>query len=156
MSPPSLVLSDKLSGDSGGYAIGGNVVCHYAVGTNDGSVADGYAGQHANVVAEPHVVADDDRAFTHHRTLARGQLQVFAGVESVGIVGNQDVSARQQVVADGDAVGSSDVAIGTNQAVAAYSNAARWLGGELYLRVDVRIIAYADALKSVEFQSALC
>lgn len=52
---------DDLGWYSGGHAIVGDVVGHNAVCADDGSVANRDPRHHADVVAQPNVVADDNR-----------------------------------------------------------------------------------------------
>ena len=85
-----------------------------AVGTHDGTVANGHAGQHADVVAQPHIVANDHRALAVHGALVERQAHVLALALSVAVVGDEHVGARQQAVADGDAVDGGNMGILTD------------------------------------------
>jgi hypothetical protein len=85
------------------------------VGTNNGTVADGGAGEDADAVAEPDVAADDDLAGGVERSVGGegGRIRLRrAGVEAVGVVGDEDVAAGEEAVADVDAMEAGDVDVG--------------------------------------------
>lgn len=75
-----------------------------AVSSNDNSITDGNARQDAYVVAQPYVVTDDYGTFRVERTDDRGELELFDGELAMGIIGDKHIGAREEVVADGDAV----------------------------------------------------
>ena len=66
---PSLQLLDHLCGNACCHGVGRNVVGDDGIGTDDGPVAYGDTGHHADVVAQPHVVAYHHRAFAVQRAI---------------------------------------------------------------------------------------
>ena len=85
------------------------------VGTDDTAVADHGAGEDGDAVAEPDVVADDDRRCGDERALGGRNGGVaardcrWAAVAAVGVVCDEDAAAAEQVIADRDAIEAGDV-----------------------------------------------
>lgn len=86
-------------------------MCHHAVGPHYGPVAYGDSRHHADIVAKPHIVAYHHRAFAVKRALGERQAHVLASTLSVAVVGDEHIGARQQIVANGDAVDGRDMGV---------------------------------------------
>ncbi len=84
---------------------------HYAVGTDDGTIANGDAGHYADIVAQPYIVADDYRTFAVQGSLFKRKHHVLSCALSVAVVGDEHIGACQQVVANGDALDGGDMCI---------------------------------------------
>ena len=95
---------------------------HYAVCANDSPVTNGNARHHADVVAQPNVVADDNGAFAVEWPMGRWLLHLLACSHAVRVVGYEHVGSCQQVVADGDAVDGSDMGVFSYGTAVAYND----------------------------------
>ena len=108
----------------------------YAVGTNDGSVANRYAWHHAHIVAQPDIVANDHRPFTVERTLGERQAHVLKSALPMTVVGYEYIGAREQVVANSDAVDGCDMGVVADGA--AVTNGNSWREAQAVVRVPCR------------------
>jgi hypothetical protein len=94
---------------AGSYGVGGDGAGYDRVGSDDGAVADVGSGEYGDTVADPHVATDGDgsivRKVTLYRALARVTL-IGTGVETVGMVGDDDAAAAEEALGNGDLVGA--------------------------------------------------
>ena len=82
------------------------------VAADDAAVADGDAGQDGGELADPDVVLDDDGLACRQRALDWrhiGAVWLAAAVDAVVVVGDVDLAAHEDVIADLDAVDAADV-----------------------------------------------
>ena len=116
-----LQLFDDFCWYSSSHRVCRHITSHHAVGTYDGSVANGHSRHHAYIVAQPDIVAYHHRAFAVERTLGERQTHVLTSALPVAVVCDEHISGRKQVVADSDAVDGSDMGILTNSTTITYN-----------------------------------
>lgn len=105
-------LLDDARGAAYGDALGRDVVGDGGVAADDAAVADGDAGQDCGELADPDVVLDDDGlagrqgalGWRHVRAVGMG-----ATVDAVVMVGDVDLAAHEDVVADLDTIDAANV-----------------------------------------------
>lgn len=82
------------------------------VAADNAAVADGDAGQDGGELANPDVVLDNDGLACRQRALDWrhiGAVWLAAAVDAVVVVGDVDLAAHEDVIADLDAVDTADV-----------------------------------------------
>lgn len=107
-------LLDDARGAAYGDALGRDVVGDGGVAADDAAVADGDAGQDGGELADPDVVLDDDGLACRQGALGWrhiGAVWLAAAVDAVVVVGDVDLAAHEDVIADLDAVDAADVDI---------------------------------------------
>lgn len=105
-------LLDDARGAAYGDALGGDVVGDGGMAADDAAVADGDAGQDCGELTEPDVVLDDDGFAYRQGALGWrhvGAVGMGAAVDAVVVVGDVDLAAHEDVVADLDMVDAADV-----------------------------------------------
>lgn len=105
-------LLDDARGAADGDALGWDVVGDGGVAADDTAVADSDAGQDGDELADPDVVFDDDGLACRQGALSWrhvGAVWVAAAVDAVVVVGDVDLAAHEDVIADLDAVDAADV-----------------------------------------------
>lgn len=105
-------LLDDARGTAYGDALGRDVVGDGGVAADDAAVADGDAGQDGGELADPDVVLDDDRLAGRQWALGWrhvGAVRMGAAVDAVVMVGDVDLAAHEDVVANLDTVDAADV-----------------------------------------------
>lgn len=106
---PSL---DDFRGASDGDAFRRDVVGDSGMAADDAAVADGDAGEDRAEFADPDVVLDDDGFALRQGALGRRDVRAVgmgAAVDAVVVVGNVDLAAHEDVVADLDVMHTADV-----------------------------------------------
>lgn len=113
---PDLLLLIPLFDDTRraayGDALGRDVVGDGGVAADDAAVADGDAGQDCGELTDPDIVLDDDGLAGRQRTFCWrhvGAVGMGAAVDAVVVVGDVDLAAHEDVVADLDMVDTADV-----------------------------------------------
>lgn len=105
-------LLDDARGAAYGDALGRDVVGDGGVAADDAAVADGDAGQDGAEFADPDVVLDDDGLAGRQGALGWrhvGAVGMCATVDAVVVIGDVDLAAHEDVVADFDTVDAADV-----------------------------------------------
>lgn len=105
-------LLDDACGAAYGDALGRDVVGDSGVAADDAAVADGDAGQDGAKFANPDVVLDDDGLAGCQGALDWrhvGAVGMGAAIDAVVVVGDVDLAAHEDVVADLDTVNAADV-----------------------------------------------
>ena len=105
-------LLDDARGAADGDALGRDVVGDGGVAADDAAVSDGDAGQDGGELANPDVVLDNDGLACRQRALDWrhiGAVWLAAAVDAVVVVGDVDLAAHEDVIADLDAVDAADV-----------------------------------------------
>lgn len=105
-------LLDNARGAAYGDALGRDVVGDSGVAADDAAVADGDAGQDGAKFANPDVVLDDDGPAGCQGALDWrhvGAVGMGAAIDAVVVVGDVDLAAHEDVVADLDTVNAADV-----------------------------------------------
>lgn len=105
-------LLDDARGAAYGDALGRDVVGDGGVAADDAAVTDGDAGQDCGELTDPDVVLDDDGFAGRQRTFCWrhvGAVRMLAAVDAVVVVGDVDLAAHEDVVADLDVVDATDV-----------------------------------------------
>lgn len=113
---PDLLLLIPLLDDARGAAysdaLGRDVVGDGGVAADDAAVADGDAGQDGAEFADPDVILDDDGLAGRQGTLGWrhvGAVGLGAAVDAMVVVGDVDLTAHEDVVANLDTVDAADV-----------------------------------------------
>ena len=88
---------------------------YYTVGTDDGSVAYRDAWHHADVIAQPHIVADDDWSFAEEFTLSGRDIHLLTCGLSVAVVRDKNIGTGEQVVTNANAVDGCDMTVVANR-----------------------------------------
>lgn len=107
-------LLDDARGAADGDALGWDVVGDGGVAADNAAVADGDAGQDGGELANPDVVLDDDGLACRQGALSwrhAGAVWVAAAVDAVVVVGDVDLAAHEDVIAELDAVDAADMDI---------------------------------------------
>lgn len=105
-------LLDDARGAAYGDALGRDVVGDGGVAANDAAVADGDAGQDCAELTDPDVILDDDGLTDRQGALGWrhvGAVRMGAAIDAVVMVGDVDLAAHEDVVADLDTVDTADV-----------------------------------------------
>lgn len=105
-------LLDDARGAAYGDALGRDVVGDGGVAADDAAVADGDAGQDCAELADPDVVLDDDGLADRQGALDWrhvGAVRMGAAVDAVVVVGDVNLAAHEDIVADLDMVDTADV-----------------------------------------------
>lgn len=105
-------LLDDARGAADGDALGRDVVSDGGVAADDAAVADGDAGQDSGELANPDVVFDDDGLAGCQGALDWrhvGAVGMGAAIDAVVVVGDVDLAAHEDIVADLDMVDTADV-----------------------------------------------
>lgn len=105
-------LLDDACGATYGDALGRDVVGDGGVAADDAAVADGDAGQDCAELADPDVVLDDDGLADRQGALDWrhvGAVRMGAAVDAVVVVGDVNLAAHEDIVADLDMVDTADV-----------------------------------------------
>lgn len=105
-------LLDDARGAADGDALGRDVVGDSGVAADDAAVADGDAGQDGAKFANPDVVLDDDGLAGCQGALDWrhvGAVGMGAAIDAVVVVGDVDLAAHEDIVADLDMVDTADV-----------------------------------------------
>lgn len=105
-------LLDNARGAAYGDALGRDVVSDGGVAADDATVADGDTGQDGAELADPDVVLDDDGFAGRQGTLGWryvGAVGMGAAIDAVVVVGDVDLAAHEDVVANLDTVDAADV-----------------------------------------------
>lgn len=105
-------LLDNARGAAYGDALGRDVVSDGSVAADDATVADGDTGQDGAELANPDVVLDDDGLAGCQGALDWrhvGAVGMGAAIDAVVVVGDVDLAAHEDVVADLDTVDAADV-----------------------------------------------
>lgn len=105
-------LLDDARGAAYGDALGRDVVGDGGVAADDAAVADGDAGQDCGELTDPDIVLDDDGLAGRQGALGWrhvGAVGMGAAVDAVVVVGDVDLAAHEDVVADFDTVDTADV-----------------------------------------------
>lgn len=95
-----------------GDALGRDIVGDGGVAADDAAVADGDAGQDSAELADPDVVFNDDGLAGRQRTFCWrhiGAVGLGAAVDAVVVIGDVDLAAHEDVVADLDTVDTANV-----------------------------------------------
>jgi hypothetical protein len=115
--------ADGAGGYAGSYRIGGNGACYNGVGSDNGAIADVGPGEDGGSVADPDIATDGNSSIVRkgalHRALA-GWALIGVVVEAVGVVGDNDATAAEEALSDGDSVGAGDVDLIREIAVGTY------------------------------------
>lgn len=107
-------LLDDARGAADGDALGRDVVGDGGVAADDAAVADGDAGQDGSELADPDVVLDDDGLACRQGALGWrhiGAVGMLAAIDAVVVIGDVDLAAHKDVIADLDAVDAADMDI---------------------------------------------
>ena len=115
-------LLDDARGTAYSDALGGDVVGDSGVAADNAAIADGDAGQDGAEFANPDVVLDDDGLAGRQGTLGWwhvGAVGMGAAIDAVVVVGDVDLAAHEDVVADLDTVDAADVNVLTEAHVVA-------------------------------------
>lgn len=121
-------LLDDARGAAYGDALGRDVVGDGGVAADDATVADGDAGQDGAELANPDVILDDDGLAGRQGTLGWrhvGAVGMLTAVDAVVVVGDVDLAAHEDVVANLDTVDAADVDVLTEAHVIADDEARR-------------------------------
>lgn len=105
-------LLDDARGAAYGDALGRDVVSDGGVAADDATVADGDTGQDGAELANPDVVLDDDGLAGRQGTLGWrhvGAVRMGAAIDAVVVVGDVDLAAHEDIVADLDTIDAADV-----------------------------------------------
>lgn len=105
-------LLDDARGAAYGDALGRDVVGNGGVAADDAAVADGDAGQDGGELTDPDVVFDDDGLAGCQWALDWrhvGAVRMGAAIDAVVVVGDVNLAAHEDVVADLDTVDTADV-----------------------------------------------
>lgn len=106
---------DHFCGRPDGYRGRWDVFSDDGIGSDDGTVADRYALEHAHVLAEP-----DIRAYRNGGDGEGPRIGICGGmarsVFSMSRVANEHLGGEEAPIADGDLISSSDVDIVANMA----------------------------------------
>lgn len=102
-----------------------DVVCDYAIGSYNDSIANGYSWQNADVVGQPHIITYHNSTFGF--CFAQGGRDEQGGIVriSMAVVCYQYISACKQVVANGDTLDGCKMVVATYHALTANDDA--WL-----------------------------
>ena len=129
---------------AGHNAIGRNVFGHHGSCRNNGMLAVMDSGQHFTTETKPALVFDDDWPFRDERLPADWRIDVFV---SVGMVRNVDITGKEDVIADLDAVNGRERIPGSNPtAVTDYNSGIVLLFAELLQREETGVLANIDPL----------
>lgn len=131
-------LLDDARRAADGDALGRDVVGDGGVAADDAAVADGDAGQDGSELADPDVVLDDDGLACRQGALGWrhiGAVWLAAAVDAVVVVGDIDLVAHEDVIADLDAVDAADMDILAEAHVIADDEVRREVLGVLALAV---------------------
>lgn len=115
-------LLDNARGAAYGDALGRDVVSDGGVAADDATVADGDTGQDGAELANPDVILDDDGLAGRQGTLGWryvGAVGMLTAVDAVVVVGDVDLAAHEDVVANLDTVDAADVDVLTEAHVIA-------------------------------------
>ena len=115
-------LLDDARGTAYGDALGRDVVGDGGVAADDAAVADGDAGQDCGELTDPDVVLDDDGLAGRQRTFCWwhvGAVGMGAAIDAVVMVGDVDLAAHEDVVANLDTVDAADMDVLTEAHVIA-------------------------------------
>lgn len=115
-------LLDDARGAAYGDALGRDVVSDGGVAADDATVADGDTGQDGAELANPDVILDDDGLAGRQGTLGWrhvGAVGMLTAVDAVVVVGDVDLAAHEDVVANLDTVDAADVDVLTEAHVIA-------------------------------------
>jgi len=105
-------LLDDFRGTANGDALGRDVVGDGGMAADDAAVADGDAGEDGAEFADPYVVLDDDVFALRQGALGRRDVRAVgmgAAVDAVVVVGDVDLAAHEDVVADLDVMHAADM-----------------------------------------------
>lgn len=105
-------LLDDARGAAYGDALGRDVVGDGGVAADDATVADGDAGQDGAELTDPDVDLDDDGFAGRQGTLGWrhvGAVRMGAAIDAVVVVGDVDLAAHEDIVADLDTIDAADV-----------------------------------------------
>lgn len=105
-------LLDDARGTAYGDALGRDVVGDGGVAADDAAVADGDAGQDCGELTDPDVVLDDDGLAARQGALGGRHVRaagMLAAVDAVVVIGDVDLAAHEDVVANLDTVDAADV-----------------------------------------------
>lgn len=105
-------LFDDARGAAYGDALGRDVMGDSGVAADDAAVADGDARQDCGELTNPDIVLDDDGLAGRQRTFCWrhvGAVRMGAAIDAVVVVGDVDLAAHEDVVADLDTVDAADV-----------------------------------------------
>lgn len=105
-------LLDDARGAADGDALGRDVVGDGGVAADDAAVADGDARQDGGELADPDIVLDDDGLAGRQGALGWrhvGAVGMGAAVDAVVVVGDVNLAAHEDVVANLDTVDAADV-----------------------------------------------
>lgn len=105
-------LLDDARGTAYGDALGRDVVGDGGVAADDAAVADGDAGQDCGELTDPDVVLDDDGLAARQGALGGRHVRaagMLAAVDAVVVIGDVDLAANEDVVANLDTVDAADV-----------------------------------------------
>ena len=105
-------LLDDARGAAYGDALGRDVVGDGGVAADDAAIADGDAGQDCGELTNPDIVLDDDGFVGRQGTLGWrhvGAVGVLAAVDAVVVIGDVDLAAHEDIVANLDTVDAADV-----------------------------------------------
>lgn len=115
-------LLDDARGAAYGDALGRDVVSDGGVAADDATVADGDTGQDGAELANPDVILDDDGFAGRQGALGWrhvGAVGMLTAVDAVVVVGDVDLAAHEDVVANLDTVDAADVDVLTEAHVIA-------------------------------------
>lgn len=105
-------LLDDARGATYGDALGRYVVGDGGVAADDATVADGDTGQDGAELANPDVILDDDGFAGRQGALGWrhvGAVRMGAAIDAVVVVGDVDLAAHEDIVADLDTIDAADV-----------------------------------------------
>ena len=105
-------LLDNARGAAYGDALGRDVVSDGGVAADDATVADGDTGQDGAELANPDVILDDDGFAGRQGALGWrhvGAVRMGAAIDAVVVVGDVDLAAHEDIVADLDTIDAADV-----------------------------------------------
>lgn len=105
-------LLDDARRAADGDALGRDVVGDGGVAADDATIADGNAGQDGGELTDPNVVLNDDGLACRQGALGWRHIRAVwlaAAVDAVIVVGDVDLTAHENVVADLDEVDATDV-----------------------------------------------
>ena len=84
----------------------------YGVGSDDAVMTYGDAGHDDDILCNPNVIFNRYGTFGIERTPVRGRFQTVVVGAPMGMVRDENVTAHEYAVADGDAIDDADVNVG--------------------------------------------
>lgn len=95
-----------------------HILCHYGIGGDNSTVANGNPWKNRRLVAYPHIIADDNGTLRGDRALSRRHQEAISISLAMRVVGDCHPFARQAIIANCHFVSASNMVIGTKTAMA--------------------------------------